>query len=73
VTPIREVDDVPVGCGVRGPVTKEIQRAFYEATSGWQPQIQVMAAACQCRAVRAACGQQAGSLGEWSKGLGPWN
>lgn len=34
VTPIREVDGVPVGRGVRGPVTQEIQRVFYEATSG---------------------------------------
>jgi len=34
VTPIREVDGVPVGKGVRGPVTQQIQRVFYEATSG---------------------------------------
>ena len=37
VTPIREVDGVPVGDGVRGPVTREIQRVFYEATSGRNP------------------------------------
>jgi branched-chain amino acid aminotransferase len=37
VTPIREVDGVPVGRGVRGPVTQEIQRVFYEATSGRNP------------------------------------
>jgi branched-chain amino acid aminotransferase len=37
VTPIREVDGVPVGRGVRGPVTQEIQRVFYEAASGRDP------------------------------------
>jgi branched-chain amino acid aminotransferase len=37
VTPIREVDGIPVGRGVRGPVTQEIQRVFYEAASGRNP------------------------------------
>jgi len=37
VTPIREVDAIPVGNGVRGPVTQQIQRVFYEATSGRNP------------------------------------
>jgi len=37
VTPIREVDGIPVGKGVRGPVTQQIQRVFYEATSGRNP------------------------------------
>jgi branched-chain amino acid aminotransferase len=37
VTPIREVDSIPIGKGVRGPVTGEIQRVFYEATSGRDP------------------------------------
>jgi branched-chain amino acid aminotransferase len=37
VTPIREVDGIPVGKGVRGPVTQEIQRVFYEATAGRNP------------------------------------
>lgn len=37
VTPIREVDGVPIGGGVRGPVTQQIQRVFYEATSGRSP------------------------------------
>ena len=34
ITPIREVDDRPVGIGHRGPVTKELQQAFYGATKG---------------------------------------
>jgi branched-chain amino acid aminotransferase len=34
VTPIREIDDRPVGEGHRGPVTKEIQGAFFAATGG---------------------------------------
>lgn len=37
VTPIREVDGIPVASGLRGPVTQEIQRVFYEATSGRNP------------------------------------
>ncbi|MGQ0668213.1 MAG: branched-chain amino acid transaminase [Actinomycetota bacterium] len=34
VTPIREVDDRTVGEGTRGPITKEIQGAFFGATKG---------------------------------------
>ncbi|HEX2424461.1 MAG TPA: branched-chain amino acid transaminase [Actinomycetota bacterium] len=34
VTPIREVDDRVVGEGMRGPITKEIQGAFFAATKG---------------------------------------
>jgi branched-chain amino acid aminotransferase len=34
VTPIREVDDRPVGPDGRGPVTKEIQSAFFDAVHG---------------------------------------
>ena len=34
VTPISEVDLIPIGRGSRGPVTQEIQRAFFAATSG---------------------------------------
>jgi len=34
VTPISEVDMIPIGRGSRGPVTQEIQRAFFAATSG---------------------------------------
>lgn len=37
VTPISSVDRKPVGNGVRGPVTAEIQRAFFAATSGGDP------------------------------------
>jgi branched-chain amino acid aminotransferase len=34
ITPIREVDDRVVGAGHRGPVTKELQDAFFAATKG---------------------------------------
>ena len=34
ITPIREVDDRVVGEGHRGPITKEIQGAFFAATKG---------------------------------------
>jgi branched-chain amino acid aminotransferase len=34
ITPIREVDDRIVGEGHRGPVTKELQGAFFSATKG---------------------------------------
>jgi branched-chain amino acid aminotransferase len=34
ITPIREVDDRVVGEGHRGPITKELQGAFFSATKG---------------------------------------
>lgn len=34
VTPISEVDTIPIGRGSRGPVTEVIQKAFFDATSG---------------------------------------
>lgn len=34
VTPIREVDGKVIGKGVRGPVTADIQRVFFDATAG---------------------------------------
>jgi branched-chain amino acid aminotransferase len=37
LTPIREVDDRTVGEGHRGPVTKELQSAFFSATKGEHP------------------------------------
>ena len=37
LTPIREVDDRVVGEGHRGPVTKELQGAFFAATKGEDP------------------------------------
>ena len=37
ITPIREVDDRVVGEGHRGPVTKELQSAFFAATKGEDP------------------------------------
>jgi branched-chain amino acid aminotransferase len=40
LTPIREVDDRQVGAGHRGPVTKELQDAFFAATKGQNPTYQ---------------------------------
>jgi branched-chain amino acid aminotransferase len=34
LTPVREVDDRVVGEGTRGPITKELQGAFFSATKG---------------------------------------
>ena len=34
VTPIREVDDITIGLGKRGPVTEQIQKVFFCATDG---------------------------------------
>ncbi len=37
VTPIREVDGQVIGGGRRGPVTEQIQSAFFDATAGRDP------------------------------------
>lgn len=37
ILPVREVDNVAVGRGERGPLTARLQRAFAEATSGRDP------------------------------------
>jgi branched-chain amino acid aminotransferase len=34
VTPVREVDERPIGSGTRGPVTKEIQQTYFAAVKG---------------------------------------
>jgi branched-chain amino acid aminotransferase len=34
LTPIREVDDRPIGGGCRGPVTADIQQAFFDVIKG---------------------------------------
>ncbi|HKP11899.1 MAG TPA: branched chain amino acid aminotransferase, partial [Blastocatellia bacterium] len=34
VTPIRELDDMTIGGGARGPVTETIQRRFFDAVMG---------------------------------------
>jgi branched-chain amino acid aminotransferase len=38
LTPLREIDDLPIGDGVPGPVTREIQAAFDDALHGRSPQ-----------------------------------
>jgi branched-chain amino acid aminotransferase len=40
VTPISAVDRKPIGNGKPGPVTLELQRAFFAATSGRNPKHQ---------------------------------
>lgn len=37
LTPIRSVDKIPVGNGKRGPVTEQIQRAFFDLINGAAP------------------------------------
>ena len=37
VTPVREVDHRQVGAGRRGPVTKALQDAFFDAVAGRNP------------------------------------
>jgi len=37
VTPIRELDRVPIGQGSRGPVTEKIQAAFFDIVNGRNP------------------------------------
>ena len=34
ITPVRSVDKIVVGCGSAGPITKELQAAFFDAVSG---------------------------------------
>jgi len=38
VTPIREVDGKQIGTQARGPITEKIQKVFFTATSGREPQ-----------------------------------
>jgi branched-chain amino acid aminotransferase len=37
VTPIREVDRLPIGEGRRGPITEKIQNAFFDIVNGRNP------------------------------------
>jgi branched-chain amino acid aminotransferase len=37
VTPIRELDDRPIGTGARGPITEALQTRFFEAVAGRSP------------------------------------
>ena len=37
VTPVRELDDRKIGGGSRGPITKQLQDAFFEVVSGANP------------------------------------
>ena len=37
VTPIRELDDRPIGAGTRGPITEKLQAAFFDVVNGKNP------------------------------------
>lgn len=37
ITPIRELDRLPLGCGSRGPITEKIQSAFFDIVNGRNP------------------------------------
>ncbi|WP_410474321.1 branched-chain amino acid transaminase [Guyparkeria sp. TX1] len=37
VTPIREVDDRPIGSGVRGPITERLQSTYFDLVEGRYP------------------------------------
>jgi branched-chain amino acid aminotransferase len=38
ITPIREIDDRTIGEGKAGPITKELQAAFFEIVRGKKPE-----------------------------------
>jgi branched-chain amino acid aminotransferase len=38
LTPLREIDDIAIGEGIPGPITREIQAAFDDALHGRSPQ-----------------------------------
>lgn len=37
ITPIRELDRVPIGAGQRGPITEKVQGAFFDIVNGRNP------------------------------------
>jgi branched-chain amino acid aminotransferase len=37
VTPVREIDDRPIGNGARGPITKRVQERYFEVVRGIRP------------------------------------
>ncbi len=37
ITPVREVDDRPIGSGTAGPITKQIQKSFFATIRGEEP------------------------------------
>ena len=43
LTPIREVDDRQIGAGSRGPMTEDIQKAFFDVIKGKEREVQKMA------------------------------
>jgi branched-chain amino acid aminotransferase len=57
VTPVREVDNRPVGDGIAGPVTKQIQKMYFAAIRGELPQYSHWLSPVE---VKAAVASQAG-------------
>ena len=47
VTPIREYDDRQIGEGVRGPITTQIQKAYFDAVQGKDPEICTLVNVCE--------------------------
>jgi branched-chain amino acid aminotransferase len=37
ITPVRSIDKMPIGSGARGPITKALQRAFFDIVTGEVP------------------------------------
>jgi len=37
ITPIKMIDNLPVGTGTRGPITKQVQDEFFAITRGETP------------------------------------
>ena len=40
VTPIRELDNRPIGSGSRGPITQQLQAMFFDVVNGRNPKYQ---------------------------------
>ena len=54
VTPVREVDNRPVGTGIAGPITKAIQKNYFAAIRGELPQYSDWLAPVELKAAAAA-------------------
>ena len=68
VTPIREVDGRKIGAGHRGPVTKKLQKAFFEVVNGKDQRHAGWLAAVAAGKGRAAAGKGIGAKGKAVKG-----
>ena len=39
ITPVRSIDRITIGKGIRGPVTEQIQREFFAIVNGTKPDV----------------------------------